>query len=100
LKARLGATVIVVGHPDAASTVRAAAALATLGTVSVDRDAPRLQLTVDDGARAMVQVVRFLDDVQLPPTTLALREPSLDDVFLSLTGHGADAAPGTVAVAR
>jgi len=37
----------------------------------------------------MVEVVRALDDAQLPPTALALREPSLDDVFLTLTGHGA-----------
>jgi len=100
LKARLGATVIEVGHPDAARTARAAAALATLGAVSVDRDATRLQLTVDDGPRAMVQVVRSLDDAQLPPTTLALREPSLDDVFLSLTGHGVAADRDADAVAR
>ena len=99
LKARFGATVIEVGHPDAARTVRAASALAPLGTVSVDRDATRLQLTVDDGPKAMVHVVRALDDAQLPPTTLALREPSLDDVFLSLTGHGVDPAPDPVAVA-
>ena len=99
LKALLGATVIEVGQPDAARTSRAASTLASLGKVSVNRDATRLQLTVDDGPRAMVQVVRSLDDAQLPPTTLALREPSLDDVFLSLTGHGVDAGPGTVAVA-
>ncbi len=98
LKATLGSTVIEVGHPDAARTVRAAAALAPLGTVNLDRDATRLQLTVDDGPRVMVQVVRCLDDAQLPPTTLALREPSLDDVFLSLTGHGVDANRGPVAV--
>jgi ABC-2 type transport system ATP-binding protein len=102
LKARLGATVIEVGYPDAASTVRAASALAGLGTLSVDRDAARLQLTVEDGPRAMVQVVRSLDDAQVPPASLALREPSLDDVFLSLTGHGVDAdqGTGTVRVAR
>jgi ABC-2 type transport system ATP-binding protein len=43
----------------------------------------------------MVQLVRLLDALELPPTTLSLREPSLDDVFLSLTGHGAGAARGT-----
>jgi ABC-2 type transport system ATP-binding protein len=99
LKATLGATVVEVGQPDAARTVRAASALAPLGAVSVDGDATRLQLTVEDGPRAMVQVVRLLDEARLPPSTLALREPSLDDVFLSLTGHGVDTGPGTVAVA-
>ena len=95
LKATLGATVIEVGQPDAARAVRAAAALAPLGTVDVEPDAIRLHLTVDDGPATMVQLVRLLDALELPPTTLSLREPSLDDVFLSLTGHGAGAARGT-----
>jgi ABC-2 type transport system ATP-binding protein len=99
LKATLGATVIEVGQPDAARTVRAAAALAPLGTVDVEPDATRLRLTVDDGPAAMVQIVRLLDGLELPPMTLTLREPSLDDVFLSLTGQGALEDGGTSAVA-
>ena len=47
----------------------------------------------------MVQLVRLLDAQGLPPTALALREPSLDDVFLSLTGQGTVEAGDTVAVA-
>ena len=88
LKAQLGATVIEVGHADVATTARAVPVLERLGAVSTDGN--RLQLTVDDGPRAMVEVVRALDDASLPPTALALREPSLDDVFLSLTGHGVE----------
>jgi ABC-2 type transport system ATP-binding protein len=34
--------------------------------------------------------VRVLDGAQLHPTTLVLREPTLDDVFLELTGHVAE----------
>jgi ABC-2 type transport system ATP-binding protein len=98
LKATLGATVVEIGQPDAARTVRAAAALAPLGTVDVEPDATRLQLTVDDGPAAMVQIVRLLDGLELPPTTLALREPSLDDVFLSLTGQGAPAGSSSTGV--
>ncbi len=90
LKAQLGATVIEVGHADAAQTARAAVLLASLGSVTADAGGTRLQLTVDDGPAAMVAVVRALDEAQLPPTALALREPSLDDVFLSLTGHHAE----------
>jgi ABC-2 type transport system ATP-binding protein len=87
LKTRLGSTVIEVGHAAPELTRRAALLLAQIGTVSADRDATRLHLTVDDGPRAMVEVVRALDAAHLPPTALALREPSLDDVFLSLTGQ-------------
>ncbi len=42
------------------------------------------------GARSMLDVVRLLDGEQLEPVALALREPTLDDVFLELTGHGAE----------
>ena len=90
LKAELGATVIEVGHAEVEETARAAALLAPLGTVTVE--GARLQLTVEDGPRAMVELVRLLDHGQLPPTSLALREPSLDDVFLALTGHAAEVA--------
>jgi hypothetical protein len=36
-------------------------------------------------------VLRLLDDQELAPTTLAVRDPSMDDVFLALTGHRAEA---------
>jgi ABC-2 type transport system ATP-binding protein len=35
-------------------------------------------------------VLRSLDHEQLEPLSLVVREPSLDDVFLSLTGHRAE----------
>jgi ABC-2 type transport system ATP-binding protein len=42
----------------------------------------------------MLEVVRLLGDANLDPLTLVLREPTLDDVFLELTGHKAeDATP-------
>jgi ABC-type multidrug transport system ATPase subunit len=91
LKAQLGATVIEVGFADRAQAARAAELLAPLGSVTLD--GPRLSLTVDDGPTAMVELVRGLDAASLPPATLALREPSLDDVFLSLTGHTAEQVP-------
>jgi ABC-2 type transport system ATP-binding protein len=45
---------------------------------------------VADGARAMLEAVRVLDAERLEPRAMALREPTLDDVFLTLTGHAAD----------
>jgi len=50
-----------------------------------------VELKVDDGARVVLDVVRTLDRAHLDPVTLTVREPTLDDVFLTLTGHEAEA---------
>ncbi len=42
------------------------------------------------GSEALVQVVRNLDFAHIEPRGLALRRPSLDDVFLAITGHAAE----------
>jgi len=44
----------------------------------------------DRGSDRLVEVVRALDSAQLRPQGLGLRRPSLDDVFLALTGHVAE----------
>jgi ABC-2 type transport system ATP-binding protein len=38
----------------------------------------------------MLETVRLLDAARLEPASLVLREPTLDDVFLELTGHVAE----------
>ena len=43
-----------------------------------------------DGAATLVEVVRMLDEHGLEPDDIELRKPTLDDVFLSLTGHAAE----------
>lgn len=49
-----------------------------------------IELNVDGGTSLVIEALRRLGEADLPPSTLALREPSLDDVFLSLTGHRAE----------
>jgi ABC-2 type transport system ATP-binding protein len=92
LKARLGATMIDVGFTDHDAATNAAIALRRAGEVAVADDDMRVdgslvELAVDDGPRTAIVVLRALDAEGLSPTTLAIREPSLDDVFLNLTGH-------------
>jgi ABC-2 type transport system ATP-binding protein len=92
LKGRLGATVIEVdftGHDDA---TRAATRVEPLGAVTVEGQ--HLRLSVADGAAAMLEVVRTLESEQIQPVAMALREPTLDDVFLNLTGHAAEDGDG------
>ncbi len=89
LKARLGATIVEVELADAACAERARAVLAALGVAEVEADGKTVELKANDGSRVAIDVVRALDREGLEPTALSLREPTLDDVFLQLTGHGA-----------
>ncbi len=50
-----------------------------------------VELPVDDGPRVAMEVLRLLDQHALVPTTFRIREPSLDDVFMALTGKRAEA---------
>jgi ABC-2 type transport system ATP-binding protein len=90
LKGRLGETIIEVGLADPATAQRARGALASIGLCEVETDGRTVEIKVNDGARAVIDVVRVLDREGLEPDQLVVREPTLDDVFLSLTGHRAD----------
>ena len=90
LKGRLGATVIEVGFADAAAAQRARSVLGALGVGNVEADGHRVELKANDSSRVAIDVIRCMDEHALEPVSLALREPTLDDVFLSLTGHGAE----------
>jgi hypothetical protein len=57
-----------------------------------EREGTLIRLSSAKGARVLVEVLRRLDAQGLVPATLAVREPSLDDVFLSITGKHAEPA--------
>jgi ABC-2 type transport system ATP-binding protein len=90
LKSRLGGTVVGITLADAAAAWQAAGRLTTELGLESSTDGNSLEVTVDDGPRRLVEILRLLDGADLAPTGLAVREPSLDDVFLSLTGHHAE----------
>ncbi len=69
---------------------RRADALARIGQCEAGEKTNTVQLKVDDGARVVLDVVRALDAAGVEPETLEVREPTLDDVFLTLTGHKAE----------
>ncbi|MBG6238864.1 ABC-2 type transport system ATP-binding protein [Mycetocola sp. CAN_C7] len=85
LKRQLGADRVVVTVKDAADIDRVAA------SVRIDRepviDLASLTVTVESpaGAAGLLRAVRALDAAGIEPEDLALRRPTLDDVFLSLT---------------
>jgi len=87
LKERLGSTVVEITMRDDADTATAIDLLAPVGSASRDGKLVRVSVPGGAGPRSMLEAVRLLDGAQLDPATMVLREPTLDDVFLELTGR-------------
>jgi ABC-2 type transport system ATP-binding protein len=90
LKATLGTTIVRAEFVDAAGADEAKSHLAELGPVHLSDDGRAVELTVTDSGPALLAAVRRLDGVGSVPQAITVREPSLDDVFLTLTGHRAE----------
>jgi ABC-2 type transport system ATP-binding protein len=63
----------------------------------VDRESNQFSFPIKGGADVLIAAGRAIDDDGIALEDLGIRRPSLDEVFLSLTGHGAGAgsnAPG------
>lgn len=80
---------LVVSHDSDAPA--AVAALAAVGTSEVQRagGGKRLSVRVGTGQNALAEVLHRLDQAQIEVLDIGLRRPTLDDVFLELTGHAA-----------
>jgi ABC-2 type transport system ATP-binding protein len=92
LKSRLGGDRIDVVVRAAGELPAAAAAVARVAaaTAEVDRDTRRVSAPVGDRVAALTEVVRALDDAGVAAEDIALRRPTLDEVFLRLTGRHTD----------
>jgi ABC-2 type transport system ATP-binding protein len=92
LKAQVGGErleVTVARGSDVAAAVRALYPYAE-GEPRVEAERRRVVVPVSNGARLLTNAVRDLDAAGLRLDDLALRRPTLDDVFLTLTGHAAE----------
>jgi ABC-2 type transport system ATP-binding protein len=80
----------------------AVSALASLGSGQpvVDDVSRKIVVPVSGGSTAIVDAVRRLDEAKVEIEDIALRRPTLDDVFLSLTGHVAEEVVEEVPAAR
>jgi len=90
LKASLGATVITVTLAAGARADDIKSILAEVGATDIANGGRAIEVKVTDGAVALLRAVRLLDANEAPVEGIAVREPSLDDVFLQLTGHRAE----------
>jgi ABC-2 type transport system ATP-binding protein len=93
LKASMGATVLDLGLADEATALRAGEVLSMVTDKPPVVLGKTVEVNVNDGPRIVTEALRILETEGIAPTTLALREPSLDDVFLALTGHRAEMEP-------
>ena len=95
LKHQAGSEFIEVTVRDADDTRRAAGVLTNFAEnneCDINDEDNIASIMVDDGASLMVQIVRSLDAENIPVTNMTLRQPTLDDVFLALTGRTAEEA--------
>jgi ABC-2 type transport system ATP-binding protein len=64
-----------------------------IGEATLDEHTRRVTVPSDGGATRLATVIRDFDEAGIDIDDIGLRRPTLDDVFLSLTGHAAVEAP-------
>ena len=89
LKTRVGGDVVDVAFTDPADAKAAADALREL-TPTLDAERGRVSVPAPNGSRTLAEVIRRLDAAKLDAADVSLRRPTLDDVFLALTGKKAE----------
>ncbi|MCL3996107.1 ATP-binding cassette domain-containing protein [Streptomyces lavenduligriseus] len=92
LKARTGGERVEVVVQDRERIATAAEVLRNLGKgeTTVEEHTRRLTVPVSGGAKLLAEIIRELDTRGIGIDDIGLRRPTLDDVFLSLTGHAAE----------
>ncbi len=82
---------VVLGAPGDLDQGRVVLSAIATGEVLVDVHTRRLTAPVSGGGKVLVDALARLDAAGIEVLDVALRRPTLDDVFLSLTGHVAEA---------
>ncbi|OAR24533.1 ABC transporter [Streptomyces sp. ERV7] len=92
LKARTGGerVEVVVHQHEEIEPARAVLAGFGKGEVAVAEHTRKLTVPVTGGAKLLAEVIRELDNRGVEIDDIGLRRPTLDDVFISLTGHVAE----------
>jgi ABC-2 type transport system ATP-binding protein len=78
---------LVLTDPSQVDKARAVLATVAVSDVSVDEDGRSLTAPVTGGPPDLMEALRGLDAAGIAVSDVGLRRPTLDDVFLSLTGH-------------
>jgi len=90
LKDQIGGDRVEISVVDPTSIARAVEAIRAVSTGEPLVDELRVSAPVSGGSTVLVDAIRALDAQSVEVSDLVLRRPTLDDVFLSLTGHVAE----------
>jgi ABC-2 type transport system ATP-binding protein len=95
LKSQIGGERLELVLAEAADLAATAKVLAEVGSAEpvVDEHTRRAHVPVDTGSKALIEALRRLDAQDIAVLDVSLHRPTLDDVFLSLTGHSAEEDP-------
>ena len=93
LKSQVGGERIEVVVHEPGDLPRGAQLLAPDGSASVEDHTRRITVAAVGGAAQLIDIVRVLAEASIRIDDIALRRPTLDDVFLTLTGHAAEELP-------
>ena len=95
LKSQVGGDRIEIVVDRVADLAKTAELINGIGSApaTIEEVTKTVLLPVSGGSKAIVDVVRKLDENNIVIADIALRRPTLDDVFLSLTGHITEATP-------
>jgi len=97
LKAQTGGErveVVLAASEDLEAAQRVLASVA-VGGVQVDDNGRALTAAVNDGATSLMLVLQGLEADRVKVLDIGLRRPTMDDVFMTLTGHSAEVPPTT-----
>jgi ABC-2 type transport system ATP-binding protein len=84
---------LVVAEPSELQLARQVLADVGSDEPVVDEQSRRVSVLVDTGPKALIEALRRLDTESVGVLDVGLHRPTLDDVFLSLTGHAAEDEP-------
>jgi len=90
LKAQLGNTVLVLTFQSPTDATKGAEIIKEISSKTLNIEGTVVEMTIDKGPSSAADALRRLDASGIELSGLVMREPSLDDVFLNLTGHKAE----------
>ena len=95
LKSQIGGerVELVIGSEDQLVLARETLTRFAVGDILIDHHTRTITTPVSGGSAVLMDVLRALDGAVIPVLDVGLRRPTLDDVFLTLTGHAAEMDP-------